>query len=183
MTYWGLADVHFPLFSPLPGVALNYFMVESNVVHEKGLLGLFIWAIDQDDDDHSALNAVLHDRGGLGSFTAHNGVGSGRNTTDWVPVTGTCFLGDCDARPSCPGVTQAIGPDVRFSAMLWVNTARFAVHQITVQIRRPASGVDPLVTVSATYSVPVLKLRSQRIIDTRFFDRMGVSATIMPIVS
>lgn len=45
------------------------------------LLGLMIWAIDLDDRQHSALDAVLWPDG-LGKFKAQNGVGS-RPTQEW----------------------------------------------------------------------------------------------------
>jgi chitinase len=36
--------------------------------NQNGLLGIFIWALDLDDMNHDALNAVLYSKGGLGTF-------------------------------------------------------------------------------------------------------------------
>jgi len=70
--------------------------------NSQGLLGLFIWAIDQDDNDHSALNALL---GGLGSFRAQNGVGS---YGSWKSSGGSCYFSSCAVTPRCekPGYAQ-----------------------------------------------------------------------------
>lgn len=76
--------------------------------NEQGLLGLFIWAIDQDTDDAQLLDAVLHDRGGLGSFKQQNGVGLS-NSTNWTSASGLCVLSDCDTNPSCAGDYKSVG--------------------------------------------------------------------------
>ena len=65
-----------------------------NYANENGLLGLFIWAIDQDDQYHTALNALS----GLGKFAAQNGVGS---YSAWSGASAACYLGDCAANPVC----------------------------------------------------------------------------------
>jgi chitinase len=80
--------------------------------NSQGLLGLFIWAVDQDTDKHDALNAVLDRVGGLGAFNQQNGVGPA-NTTDWTPATGLCFMGGCGLIPGCPNGYTAIGHQVR----------------------------------------------------------------------
>jgi chitinase len=50
------------------------------------LLGLFIWAIDQDDTAHSALQATLG--GNLGVFADQNGYDPTNGAGDWDSVTG-----------------------------------------------------------------------------------------------
>ncbi|KAK8091452.1 hypothetical protein PG997_001813 [Apiospora hydei] len=76
--------------------------------NEQGLLGLFIWSLDLDTDDAELLNAVLNDRGGLGSFREQNGVGP-EDLTDWQPATGACYLSECDAFPTCDGAYKSVG--------------------------------------------------------------------------
>ncbi|KAI1281725.1 carbohydrate-binding module family 18 [Xylaria sp. FL0933] len=83
--------------------------------NKNGLQGIFIWAVDQDDDTHSALAAVLDSVGGLGYFDKQNGVGlygPGVNTTEWRPATGTCYMGACGTNPGCPVGATAVGPAV-----------------------------------------------------------------------
>ncbi|KAI0806563.1 carbohydrate-binding module family 18 [Xylaria sp. FL0064] len=83
--------------------------------NKNGLQGIFIWAVDQDDDNHSALAAVLDSVGGLGYFAMQNGVGiygPGVNTTEWRPATGTCYMGACGTNPGCPVGATPVGPSV-----------------------------------------------------------------------
>ncbi|KAK8036498.1 hypothetical protein PG991_001635 [Apiospora marii] len=47
--------------------------------NKNGLLGLFIWALDLDNDNYDALAAVLDSRGGLGTFGKQNGTLRGAN--------------------------------------------------------------------------------------------------------
>ncbi|KAK6341164.1 hypothetical protein TWF696_008250 [Orbilia brochopaga] len=54
--------------------------------NKRGLLGLFIWAVDLDDASHNALDAVLYPKG-LGKFKSQNGVGN-NGQSDWTLVTG-----------------------------------------------------------------------------------------------
>ncbi|KAI0141566.1 hypothetical protein GGR57DRAFT_487122 [Xylariaceae sp. FL1272] len=85
--------------------------------NENGLLGIFIWALDQDDDDHTALDAVLDSVGGLGFFERQNGIGSfGQSNNDgpshWIPATGTCYMGTCSSNPGCGVGAEPVGPAV-----------------------------------------------------------------------
>lgn len=80
--------------------------------NQNGLLGVFIWALDLDATNWTALNAVLDPVGGLGAFKEQNGVGIS-NFTDWVPGEGICVMGACSPTPGCPGGYQIIGPSVR----------------------------------------------------------------------
>jgi chitinase len=45
---------------------LNTLKAKIDYANKNGLLGVFIWAVDQDDDNHNALTAVLDSVGGLG---------------------------------------------------------------------------------------------------------------------
>ncbi|GAW17403.1 hypothetical protein ANO14919_068600 [Xylariales sp. No.14919] len=70
---------------------VNTLKAKIDYANKNGLLGVFIWAVDQDDDNHDALAAVLDSVGGLGYFDQQNGVGlygPGENTTEWRPATG-----------------------------------------------------------------------------------------------
>ncbi|KAI3336893.1 carbohydrate-binding module family 18 [Xylariaceae sp. AK1471] len=83
--------------------------------NKNGLLGTFIWAVDLDDDHHSALAAVLDSVGGLGYFNKQNGVGlygPGVDTTEWRPATGTCYMGACGTNPGCAVGAVPVGPEV-----------------------------------------------------------------------
>lgn len=79
---------------------LSYDDVESlkdkkNFASKQGLRGLFIWAIDQDDKDHSALYALVDQ----GKFADSNGVGSFKN---WDAATSSCYWSDCStSNPTC----------------------------------------------------------------------------------
>ncbi|ETS76426.1 hypothetical protein PFICI_11813 [Pestalotiopsis fici W106-1] len=79
---------------------------------KQGLLGLFIWALDLDNDNYDALAAVLDTRGGLGTFGPQNGKGPA-NDTKWQPSVGGCYLGECAKDPSCGGGYQSVGDKVR----------------------------------------------------------------------
>ncbi|KAI1381148.1 family 18 glycosyl hydrolase [Hypoxylon crocopeplum] len=76
------------------------FAQKVQFANDQGLLGLFIWAIDQDDAQHSALDGLL---GGLGKFADHNGVGIG-DYTNWTNVASSCSFGDCSDNPVCSDV-------------------------------------------------------------------------------
>jgi chitinase len=110
------------------GAGVNYFAFAQNqwvsyddsttlrqkvqYANKNGLLGIFIWALDLDDLNHDALDAVLIDRGGLGAFKQQNGVGL-IDYTNYTQGTGTCFLGTCSANPSCPFPYTIVGHQVR----------------------------------------------------------------------
>ncbi|KAK7968736.1 glycoside hydrolase family 18 protein [Apiospora saccharicola] len=79
--------------------------------NKNGLLGLFIWALDLDNDNYDALAAVLDSRGGLGTFGEQNGVGPSNDTT-WQPEDGNCYLSACSTTSSCKGGTQTVGSKV-----------------------------------------------------------------------
>lgn len=66
-----------PYSTPLMIVTVNKNLDTDNHPKSVRLRGLFIWAIDQDTDDHEMLAAVLGDKG-LGYF---GGVGS---DSDWT---------------------------------------------------------------------------------------------------
>ncbi|KAI1211222.1 family 18 glycosyl hydrolase [Annulohypoxylon truncatum] len=80
--------------------------------NKKGLLGLFIWALDLDNDNYDALAAVLDSRGGLGTFSAQNGVGPS-SSTDWQPMDGACHLSECGGNSACTGDYISVGPQLR----------------------------------------------------------------------
>ncbi|KAK0710667.1 hypothetical protein B0H67DRAFT_516214 [Lasiosphaeris hirsuta] len=72
-----------------------------------GLRGLFVWAIDQDDDDHTALNAIVPP----GKFDKQNGVGTNGN---FKPATGSCAWSACGNSPKCTKTgTVANGHDIK----------------------------------------------------------------------
>ncbi|KAK7923665.1 hypothetical protein PG985_007736 [Apiospora marii] len=79
--------------------------------NKNGLLGLFIWALDLDNDNYDALAAVLDSRGGLGTFGKQNGVGPANDTT-WQPEDGNCYLSACSTSSSCKGGTQTVGSKI-----------------------------------------------------------------------
>ncbi|KAH8682064.1 hypothetical protein BX600DRAFT_429956 [Xylariales sp. PMI_506] len=81
--------------------------------NDNGLRGLFVWAIDQDDSTHDALNALLYPDG-LGKFATQNGIGSGSDFGSWTLQDGMCYFGACSDNPTCgsPGFI-AIGDSVR----------------------------------------------------------------------
>ncbi len=78
---------------------VNTLKAKIDYANKNGLQGIFIWAVDLDDDRHSALDAVLDSVGGLGYFNKQNGVGlygpGVFNTTEWRPATGTCYSQSC----------------------------------------------------------------------------------------
>ncbi|ORY04392.1 hypothetical protein BCR34DRAFT_572769 [Clohesyomyces aquaticus] len=84
--------------------------------NEQGLLGLFIWAIDLDDREHSALQALLG--GKLGTFSQQNGYDPtfGENGT-WEGATGnscgwtSCGSDKCSAGTRSAGAEQYCGVD------------------------------------------------------------------------
>ena len=80
--------------------------------NENGLLGIFIWALDLDNDDYGLLNATLYSKGGLGVFREQNGVGPGE-TIDWTPATGQCYLSACQSSPACSRSYRHIGHTIR----------------------------------------------------------------------
>ncbi|KAI2463541.1 family 18 glycosyl hydrolase [Annulohypoxylon bovei var. microspora] len=80
--------------------------------NKKGLLGLFIWALDLDNSNYEALAAVLDSRGGLGTFGAQNGVGPS-SSTDWQPMDGACHLSDCSGSSACTGDYISVGPQLK----------------------------------------------------------------------
>jgi chitinase len=80
--------------------------------NKNGLLGVFIWALDLDDKNHDALNAVLSSKGGLGAFKEQNGVGL-NSFTNYTQGHGACFLGTCSPTPGCSGPYQAVGHQIR----------------------------------------------------------------------
>lgn len=80
--------------------------------NQNGLLGIFIWALDLDDMNHDALNAVLYSKGGLGAFKQQNGVGL-NDFTNYTRGSGACFLGECSPTPGCTGPYQAVGHQIR----------------------------------------------------------------------
>jgi len=80
--------------------------------NKKGLLGLFIWALDLDNNNYDALAAVLDGRGGLGAFRAQNGVGPS-SSTDWQPADGTCHLSECSGSSACTGDYISVGSQVK----------------------------------------------------------------------
>jgi len=80
--------------------------------NQNGLLGIFIWALDLDDMNHDALNAVLYSKGGLGAFKQQNGVGLS-DFTNYTRGSGACFLGECSPTPGCTGPYQAVGHQIR----------------------------------------------------------------------
>ncbi|KAH9230227.1 glycoside hydrolase family 18 protein [Colletotrichum gloeosporioides 23] len=75
----------------------------------KGLLGLALWSIDLDDNDHRLLNATLYP-GGLGSLS----LTTGTNHDDSSNYTGVdisqCSWSDCQtvSVPSCPAGKQGL---------------------------------------------------------------------------
>lgn len=75
--------------------------------NEQGLLGLFIWAIDLDDKDHSALKALLG--GKLGVFADQNGYDPTFSEDDgWESVTGgSCDWSKCGQSKCGPGMRDA----------------------------------------------------------------------------
>ncbi len=78
-----------------------------NFASAQGLRGLFIWAIDQDDDDHTALNAIVPP----GKFDKQNGVGSGGS---FNPATSSCGWSSCSNEPKCTRRgTIANGHDIK----------------------------------------------------------------------
>ncbi|KAI3338994.1 carbohydrate-binding module family 18 [Ustulina deusta] len=95
---------------------VNTLKAKIDYANKNGLQGIFIWAVDLDDDRHSALDAVLDSVGGLGYFNKQNGVGlygpGVFNTTEWRPATGTCYMGACGTNPGCPVAATAVGPAV-----------------------------------------------------------------------
>jgi chitinase len=84
------------------------------------LLGLFIWAIDQDTLDNELLDAVLWPDG-LGKFSERNGAGNDGNSWDTQPVTYCHWSGkylcpiyrytylgpDADCGSGCSGAFQS----------------------------------------------------------------------------
>ena len=58
--------------------------------NKQGLLGLFIWAIDLDTLNHTALNAVLYSEG-LGVFKDQNGMGT-FGTSDYGTAAVTSYV-------------------------------------------------------------------------------------------
>ncbi|KAM7204861.1 family 18 glycosyl hydrolase [Rhypophila sp. PSN 637] len=73
----------------------------------KGLRGLFVWAIDQDDDDHTAMSAIVPP----GKFDKRNGVGTNGN---FKPATGSCSWSPCSNSPKCSkSGTVANGHDIK----------------------------------------------------------------------
>lgn len=80
--------------------------------NDKGLLGLFIWALDLDNDQYDALGAVLATRGGLGTFAAQNGVGPS-DSTNWQPADGFCHLSECGTSSACSGDYISVGPKLK----------------------------------------------------------------------
>lgn len=79
--------------------------------NKNGLLGLFIWALDLDNDNYDALAAVLDAKGGLGAFKAQNGVGPA-GSTDWQPTQASCFMSECSTSSACPGTHRSVGHSV-----------------------------------------------------------------------
>lgn len=70
-----------------------------------------IWAVDLDDSQNSALNALLQPDG-LGKFRKQNGVGS-NNLDDFVGTGASCILGECSSQsPSCPRGYVKHGHDI-----------------------------------------------------------------------
>ncbi|KAK3360720.1 family 18 glycosyl hydrolase [Lasiosphaeria hispida] len=73
----------------------------------QGLRGLFVWAIDQDDDDHTAISAIVPP----GKFDKQNGVGTNGN---FKPATGSCTWSSCGDSPKCAkSGTVANGHDIK----------------------------------------------------------------------
>ncbi|KAF5852879.1 hypothetical protein GGP41_008338 [Bipolaris sorokiniana] len=77
--------------------------------NEQGLLGLFVWAIDLDDTQHTALKALLG--GKLGTFATQNGYDPNYSQDDdWDSVTGnSCTWSDCNK--SCGPGTRSAGAE------------------------------------------------------------------------
>ncbi len=94
--------------------------------NKRGLLGLFIWALDLDNDNYDALDALLDTKGGLGAFREQNGVGPA-DSTDWQPVDGSCYLSECGGAARCDGeftnVGQAVGCEDKYERR-WVCCPR-----------------------------------------------------------
>ncbi|KAH0491929.1 hypothetical protein TgHK011_003330 [Trichoderma gracile] len=80
--------------------------------NKNGLLGLFIWALDLDDDSYDALAAVLDAKRGLGAFKAQNGIGPS-GSTDWQPARASCFMTECSTNSACPGTHRSVGHSVQ----------------------------------------------------------------------
>ncbi|KAH7633186.1 family 18 glycosyl hydrolase [Sordaria sp. MPI-SDFR-AT-0083] len=62
--------------------------------NEQGLRGLFIWAIDQDDDKHNALYSVIEG----GKFKDANGIGA---DSGWQPSKSSCEWTACGSSATC----------------------------------------------------------------------------------
>ncbi|KAK1639955.1 glycosyl hydrolases family 18-domain-containing protein [Colletotrichum phormii] len=78
----------------------------------KGLLGLAVWSIDLDDDDHHLLNATLYP-GGLGSFVLTTGTEQADSSNYSSVEISSCAWSDCgtSTSPSCPPGQQVLMTD------------------------------------------------------------------------
>ncbi|KAI3537270.1 glycosyl hydrolase family 18 [Colletotrichum abscissum] len=78
----------------------------------KGLLGIAVWSIDLDDDDHHLLNATLYP-GGLGSFALATGTDQADSSNYTSVEISSCAWSDCgtSTSPSCPPGQQVLTTD------------------------------------------------------------------------
>jgi hypothetical protein len=76
------------------------------------LLGLFIWAIDEDTDNHDLLNAVLYPDG-LGKFAAQNSDGYTDNSNYTTVEISQCLWTGTDTHFS---FYSSLSPILRFTA-------------------------------------------------------------------
>lgn len=89
------------------------------------LLGLFIWAVDQDTTDNELLDAVLWPDG-LGKFTDQNGAGNDGNSWQTQPVTSCYWSGKQHLFQSQYRVTDHLLTD--FSPLLQTAEAAAQAH-------------------------------------------------------
>ncbi|KAF6812686.1 glycosyl hydrolase family 18 [Colletotrichum sojae] len=75
----------------------------------KGLLGLAVWSIDLDDDDHHLLNATLYP-GGLGSLSLTTGTNHDDSSNYNNVDISQCSWSDCQTSsvPNCPAGQQVL---------------------------------------------------------------------------
>ncbi|KAI8197977.1 Mutanase, partial [Colletotrichum sp. SAR 10_65] len=78
----------------------------------KGLLGVAVWAIDLDNDDHSLLNATLYP-GGLGSLSLTTGTNHDDSSNYTNVEISACAWSDCTTStiPHCPAGKQLLNID------------------------------------------------------------------------
>ncbi|KAK1971060.1 hypothetical protein LY78DRAFT_568603 [Colletotrichum sublineola] len=85
----------------------NSIIEKVKYAKSKGLLGVAIWAIDLDDDNHNLLNATLYP-GGLGSLSLKTGT-THVDSSNYTNVDiSACFWSECStsSRPSHCGISN-----------------------------------------------------------------------------